>query len=86
MEQGMETSTESLPAAAYVAAHNHKPIRLEDMGRARYRFVFQDEDGTVARLLLGFINGDPAPQANRFYWALQDLRTAVVRAKNGGKK
>jgi hypothetical protein len=80
----METSTASLPAAAYVAAHNHKPIRLEDLGRERYRFVFRDEDGTVARLLLGFINGDPAPQANRFYWALQDTRAAVNRVKHGG--
>jgi hypothetical protein len=79
-----ETATTSIPAAAYVTAHDYKLLRLEDIGRQRYRFIFQDEDGQVARLIVGFTNGDPAPQANRFYWSLQDLRVAVNRVKHGG--
>jgi hypothetical protein len=86
----MDISTASIPAAALVVAHGYKLSRLEEAGRGRYSFVFNDEDGNVARLIVAYTNGAGAPKANEFYWALQDLRTAVNRVKNnypggGGK-
>lgn len=78
-------TTTSMPAAAFAVAHGCARPQLEQLGHNWFKFVFEDKDGTVSRLILGYFNAEPAP-ACAFYKALQTLRANVNAIKNGGAR
>jgi hypothetical protein len=77
----MNPVTKSMPAAAHAAAHGHKLIRLEPAGSGHVQFIFDDPE--AAKAIQDYFDGGQV-QARSFYKALQDIRGAINRTKNGG--
>lgn len=75
------TKTTSMPAAAFVVAHGWPMPEFEQTSPGRFTFVFRN----ATKLLQGYFSGETVA-ARDFYRALQEIRFAVNRAKNGGAR
>jgi hypothetical protein len=80
-----ESKVNSLPAAAYVLAKGAKFLRCEPDSPSRVDFVFDDPLSTVSDATREFFSGAALPSRD-YYRALQDLRLAINRHKNGGRQ
>ena len=80
----METTrTTSMPGAAYVVCKGHGLPHIEKGADPQhFALLF---DGDVEELLSEYWGGASVP-ARDFYRALQDIRFAVNRVKNGGAR
>jgi len=69
-----------------VVASGHDLPRMETLGSDRFEFLFDhDTDGEIALLIRDYFKGASLPGRD-FYRALQDIRGAINRAKNGGAR
>ena len=71
-----------MPAAAHAVAKGHRLSRLvPSVPPGQFHFVFSDTE--TAKAIEDYFNGGLV-QGRAFYNALQDIRHAVNRSKNGG--
>ena len=84
----METSTTSLPAAAFAMAHGSPLPRLVPSNTAGTHFGFvwdNDPDGEIGFLFKDYFKGESI-SGRDFFRTLQDLRGAINCTKNRGAR